>query len=67
MRTTLYIDRELLKEAMRLVGTNKMTEAVNKSLEEFVRRHRIEKLASRIGNTELSLNQTDLEEMRKNE
>ncbi|MGB9975989.1 hypothetical protein [Thermovenabulum sp.] len=44
-----------------------MTEAVNKALEDFIRRYKLEKLANRIGNTELNIDKSDLEEMRKNE
>ena len=67
MKTTLYVDRKLLEEAMRLLGTNKMTEAVNKALEDFIRRSKLERLANRIGNTDLALNRSELEEMRKDE
>jgi uncharacterized protein (DUF1499 family) len=52
---------------MRLLGTSKMTEAVNKALEDFIRRSKLERLANRIGNTDLALNQSELEEMRKDE
>ncbi|HHW01645.1 MAG TPA: type II toxin-antitoxin system VapB family antitoxin [Thermoanaerobacterales bacterium] len=67
MKTTLYVNRKLLEEAMRLLGTSKMTEAVNKALEDFIRRSKLERLANRIGNTDLALNQSELEEMRKDE
>lgn len=67
MKTTLYVNRKLLEEAMRIMGTNKMTEAVNKALEDFIRRYKLEKLANRIGNTELTIDKSDLEEIRKND
>jgi Arc/MetJ family transcription regulator len=67
MKTTLYVNRKLLEEAMRLLGTNKMSEAINKALEDFVRRCKLERLVNRIGNTELTLDKSDLEEMRKDE
>ncbi|AYO31011.1 MAG: hypothetical protein PWR06_19 [Thermoanaerobacteraceae bacterium] len=67
MKTTLYVNRKLLEEAMRLLGTSKMTEAVNKALEDFIRRSKLERLANRIGNTDLALNRSELEEMRKDE
>jgi Arc/MetJ family transcription regulator len=67
MKTTLYVNRELLEQAMQLLGTSKMTEAVNKALEDFVRRSKLKRLANRIGDTDLALTQSDLEEMRKDE
>lgn len=67
MKATLYVNRKLLEEAMRLLETNKRTEAVNKSLEDFVRRSKLERLVSRIGNTEFTLDKSDLEEMRRDE
>lgn len=67
MKTTLYVNRELLEQAMQLLGTSKMTEAVNKALEDFVRRSKLKRLANRIGDTDLALTQSELEEMRKDE
>lgn len=67
MKTTLYVNRELLEQAMQLLGTSKMTEAVNKALEDFVRRSKLKRLANRIGDTDLALTQSGLEEMRKDE
>lgn len=67
MRTTLYVDRGLLEEAMRLANTTKMTYMVNLALREFIRRHKIERLASSIGNLDLALSQGELEEMRRDE
>lgn len=67
MKTTLYVNRELLKEAMALSKVSKITEVVNLALEEFVRRRRLEMLASRLGREELSLTSEALEEMRRDE
>jgi len=67
MRTTLYVNRKLLKEAMRLANAEKMTETVNLALAEFVRRRRIEELASRLGTEELDLTQVELERLRRDE
>ncbi|MDN5344832.1 MAG: hypothetical protein PWQ18_944 [Clostridia bacterium] len=67
MRTTLYVDRKLLKEAMRLANVKKMTETVNLALAEFVHRRKMEELASRLGTLELNLTQTGLEQLRRDE
>lgn len=40
MRTTLAIDEELLEEVKNLSGVKTKKEAVEKALEEFVRRRR---------------------------
>ncbi|BCV22032.1 type II toxin-antitoxin system VapB family antitoxin [Moorella sp. Hama-1] len=67
MRTTLYVNRKLLKEAMRLANVKKMTETVNLALAEFVYRRKMEELASRLGTLELNLTQAGLEQLRRDE
>lgn len=67
MRTTLYVDRNLLKEAMRLANTKKITEAVTLALKEFVHKRKIQELASKIGTLDLAITHTELEEMRRDE
>lgn len=67
MRTTLYVDRKLLKEAMRLANVKKMTETVNLALAEFVHRRKMEELASCLGTMELNLTQDGLEQLRRDE
>lgn len=67
MKTTLYVNRRLLEEAMALSNIGKVTEVVNLALEEFVRRRRLERLAGRLGREDLALTPEDLEEMRRDE
>lgn len=67
MRTTLYVNRELLEEAMRLAKRRKMTETIDLALREFIRKRRIERLASRLGTQDLDLTLEELEEMRRDE
>ncbi|MBC7104738.1 MAG: type II toxin-antitoxin system VapB family antitoxin [Firmicutes bacterium] len=67
MKTTLYVNRRLLEEAMALSNIGKVTEVVNLALEEFVRRRRVERLAGRLGRENLALTPEDLEEMRRDE
>jgi len=67
LKTTLYVNRRLLEEAMALSNIGKVTEVVNLALEESVRRRRVERLAGRLGREDLALTPEDLEEMRRGE
>lgn len=67
MKTTLYVNRKLLREAMDLAGLKGLTETVEAALTEFVRRRRLEKLAASLGKTDLALNDRILEELRQDE
>lgn len=67
MRTTINIDKKLLGEAMRLTKAKTQTKAVSLALSELVRVKRLERLASRIGASDIRLSRTDLERMRRNE
>jgi len=46
-RVTVNIDAEALREAQRILGAPTLTETVNRSLGEVVRRHRLPRLRSR--------------------
>lgn len=67
MKTTLYVNRELLREAMELAGLKGFTETIEAALKEFIRRKRLEKLAASLGKVDLALNDRILEELRRNE
>ncbi|RDV81832.1 type II toxin-antitoxin system VapB family antitoxin [Ammonifex thiophilus] len=67
MKTTLYVDRKLLQEAMELAGFKSFTETIEAALKEFVRRKKLEKLAEALGRTELALDDRLLEELRRDE
>lgn len=67
MKTTLYVDRKLLNEAMNLAGLKGITETIEAALKEFVRRKRLEKLAGSLGRIDLMLNDSVLEEIRRDE
>ncbi|MDI6711395.1 MAG: type II toxin-antitoxin system VapB family antitoxin [Bacillota bacterium] len=67
MKTTVYIDREAVEEAMRLAGSRKMTEVINAALREFIRRRRMERLAERLGAEDLTLTLDDLAELRRDD
>jgi Arc/MetJ family transcription regulator len=49
MRTTLDIDKELLKEAQEALAVASASKAVNFALREVVRRKRLQELRGRIG------------------
>ena len=65
MRTTLAIKEELLNEVKSLSGAKTKKEAVEKALEEFVRRRKAKKLVELEGKIELSLTLDDLIEQRR--
>ena len=62
MRTTLDIPRELLEEARRLMGFKTKTDTVILSLQELVRRRRIEEIKELMGHVRLEI---DLDESRR--
>lgn len=55
MRTTLDLPEELLEEARRLLGFKSKTDTVVMSLQELIRRRRIEKLKELSGQIELHI------------
>ncbi|MCH8189955.1 MAG: type II toxin-antitoxin system VapB family antitoxin [Chloroflexi bacterium] len=63
MRTTLDLDKELLEQVTRMTGEKSKTKAVNRVMEEFVRRKQIEKLRSLKGKIDLVDNWRELEEL----
>ncbi len=65
MRTTVEIDRELLAEAMRLLGARTKRETIQRALEEVVREGRRQLLRRKLGNTDLALDLDELERLRE--
>lgn len=55
MRTTLDIPEPLIEEARRLLGFKSKTDTVVLSLQELVRRRRIEELKSQMGSIRLEI------------
>jgi Arc/MetJ family transcription regulator len=55
MRTTLDIPEDLLEEARRLLGFKSKTDTVVLSLQELIRRRRIEELKRLMGSVELEI------------
>jgi hypothetical protein len=62
MRTTLDIPEPLLEEARRLLGFKSKTDTVVLSLQELIRRKRIEELKSLMGSVKLEI---DIPESRR--
>ena len=65
MRTTLAINEKLLDEVKLLSGAKTKKEAVEKALEEFIRRRKTRKLIELEGKIELSLTLDELIEQRR--
>jgi Arc/MetJ family transcription regulator len=55
MRTTLDIPAELIEEARRLLGFKSKTDTVVLSLQELIRKRRIEQLKSLLGAVKLEI------------
>jgi hypothetical protein len=62
MRTTLDLPEPLIEEARRLLGFKSKTDTVIVSLQELIRRKRIEELKSLLGSVDLDL---DIETSRR--
>lgn len=63
MRTTLDIDEGLLEELVKLTGEKSKSKALNKALEEYIRRRRIEELRAMLGTIDLVDNWYELRHM----
>ena len=67
MKTTLDIPSGLLSEAMRLAGVKTKRAAVLAALDDFSKRCRMSEMATRLGNSETFMSDTDLETLRLQE
>ncbi|MDA1348201.1 MAG: type II toxin-antitoxin system VapB family antitoxin [Chloroflexi bacterium] len=63
MRTTLNVDDAVLDEVVKLTGEKNKSKAVNKALEEYLRRRRIAELKEMAGKIDLVDNLKELEEL----
>ena len=63
MRTTMDIDRKLLDDVVALTGEKTKGKAVNKALEEYIRKKRIEELRAMAGTIDLVDNWYELRHM----
>ncbi|MCK4522971.1 type II toxin-antitoxin system VapB family antitoxin, partial [Candidatus Aerophobetes bacterium] len=67
MRTTLNLSDDLIKEVINLTDSKTKTEAVNRALQEFIHRKRLEALINLRGKISLKENWRKLREMEKDE
>ncbi len=67
MRTTIDLDDDLVKQAMDLLGVKTKRAAIQRSLQEMIRRERRTRLKGRFGRLDLQLTLNDLEKMRQDE
>ena len=65
MRTTIVLNEDLLNEVKTLSGAKSKRDAVEKALEEFVRRRKARKLIELEGKVDLSCTTDQLLERRK--
>jgi len=67
MRTTLSVREDLIEEVKALSGVKTKKDAVEKALEEFIRRRKAKKLLDLEGKVELSFTLEEFIERRKRE
>ena len=53
MRTTLDVDPKLLEDIVKVTGQKSKSKAVNKALEEFIRRQKTDELRAMAGKTQI--------------
>ena len=63
MRTTLDIDERLLKGVVKATGQKTKSKAVNRALEEYLRRKAIDEIRAMAGKIDILDNWRDLEEL----
>ena len=63
-KTTVMIDDELLKEAMKVTGARTKKQAISAGLKELVRRRNLEALRQEAGTYDLALSPEELEKLR---
>jgi len=63
-KTTILIDEQLLKDAMKAVGAKTKKEAIRAGLEALVRHYHREKFQKELGTYDIDLNLAELERLR---
>ena len=63
-KTTVVIDDDLLKEAMKVIGARTKKQAISAGLRELVRRKNLEALRQEAGTYDLALSLEELEKLR---
>jgi len=63
-KTTVVVDDELLREAMKVIGAKTKKQAISAGLKELVRRKNLEALRQEAGTYDLTLSSEELERLR---
>jgi Arc/MetJ family transcription regulator len=63
-KTTVVVDDELLREAMKVIGAKTKKQAISAGLKELVRRKNLEALRQEAGTYDLALSLEELEKLR---
>ncbi|MFC1927478.1 type II toxin-antitoxin system VapB family antitoxin [Chloroflexota bacterium] len=63
-KTTVVVDDELLREAMKVIGAKTKKQAISAGLKELVRRKSLEALRQEAGTYDLALSPEELERLR---
>ncbi len=64
MKTTLYLDRELLNEVMAYARTSEITTAVEIAMKEYIKKQKVNDLIASFGSFDLNMSLSELMEMR---
>ena len=65
MKTTIEMDRELLKQAQKVLGTTTIKGTIDESLKTVVRQRQLQALADALGTIDLDLTPDQLRHQRK--
>ena len=63
-KTTVVIDDELLREAMKVIGARTKKQAISAGLRELIQRENLEALRRELGTFDLALSSDELERLR---
>ena len=63
MRTTLDVDEKLMETMLKMTGEKSKSKAVNKAMEDFIRRKSIDDLRAMAGKIDMIDNWQELEEL----
>ena len=65
MKTTLYLDRDLLNEVMAYAQKNNIVAAVEIAMKEYIKKQKINDVIASFGSFDLNMNLSELMEMRR--
>ena len=63
MRTTLDVDEKLMETMLKMTGEKSKSKAVNKAMEDYIRRRSIDELRAMAGKIDVIDNWQELEEL----